>query len=80
MTAPQLLDIVRQDSYARLKWQVLRRLGLCPASLRARLLSRRSVLRLACQMILDDAPSERREWETNPYFDMAGFQKCLAGS
>ena len=80
MTAPQLLDIVRQDSYARLKWQVLRRLGLCPASLRARLLSRRSVLRLACQMVLDAGAAGGGERWQNPNFDLARFHKYLAGS
>ena len=75
-----MIEAVRSDHCARLKWRVLRELGICPASLRARLLTKRSVMSLACQMILD-LPEERggRVGEINPNFDMARFQ-CLAGS
>lgn len=75
-----MIEAVRSDSCARLKWRVLRQLGVSPLSLRARLLTKRRVLRLACQMILD-LPAENGGSirESNPNFDMARFD-CLAGS
>ena len=80
MTAAELISAAEADSYARLKWQVLRRLGICPVSLRAHLLTKRSVLRLACQMVLDGGDAQRgTAREENPNFDMARFT-CLAGS
>ena len=80
MTAAELIAAAEADSCARLKWQVLRRLGICPTSLRARLLTKRSVLRLACQLVLDGGTAARGAVrEKNPNFDMARFQ-CLAGS
>ena len=75
-----MIEAVRSDSCARLKWRVLRELGICPVSLRAKLLTKRRALRLACQMILD-LPAENGGSirESNPNFDMARFD-CLAGS
>ena len=80
MTAAEMIEAVRSDSCARLKWRVLRQLGVSPLSLRARLLTKRRTLRLACQMILDlPAESGGSIRESNPNFDMARFD-CLAGS
>ena len=79
MTAADLIAAAQADSYARLKWFVLHQLGICPASLRARMLGKRTVLRLACQMALDAGAAEGTVREENPNFDMARF-RCLAGS
>lgn len=79
MTAETLIEKARADHFARLKWQVLQALGICPASVRARLLSKRAVLAMACQLILDSGnlPAGFMRAE-NPNFDMARF-KDLAG-
>ena len=79
MTAAELIAKAEADSYARLKWQVLRRLGICPASLRARLLTKRRVLLLACQMVLDSRTSAGGTGEENPNFDMARFKNLAGG-
>ena len=81
MTAAAMIAAAGADSYARLKWRVLRYLGICPASLRARLLGRRRVLHMAGQIVLDaDAAGVGTVRDMNPNFDMTRFQKCLAGS
>ena len=72
MTAEQMLAAAAADSFGRLRWTVLRRLGVCPLSPRARLLTRRGVLRLACQMVLDGR-GRAAEGE-NPHFDAARFR------
>lgn len=79
MTAETLIAKAQADHFARLKWQVLHRLGICPASVRARLLTKRAVLAMACQLILDSGtPSAAHVRAENPNFDMARF-KDLAG-
>lgn len=84
MTAPasaKLMAALAEDPAARLKWRVMGRLGICPASLRARLLTRRKVLECACHLALDaekaktDAPAA----EENPNFDMARFRALSGG-
>ena len=72
MTAEQMLAAAAADSFGRLRWTVLRRLGVCPLSPRARLLTRRGVLRLACQMVLDGR--DRAAEGENPRFDAARFR------
>ena len=80
MTAEQMLAAAAADSFGRLRWTVLRRLGVCPLSPRARLLTRRGVLRLACQMVLDGRGRAAEEAEgvpaegENPHFDDARFR------
>ena len=79
MTAAELIAAGKADSYGRLKWQVLRRLGICPASLRAHLLTKRRVLLLACHMILDSRTSAEATGEENPNFDMTRFRNLAGG-
>ena len=79
MTAEKLIAAAAEDSFLRLKWQVLRRLGICPASLRAHLLTKRRVLLLACQMVLDNRASAGSAGEENPNFDMARFKNLAGG-
>jgi hypothetical protein len=77
VTAEELLAETASDSYGRLRWQVLRRLGICPASLRALLLPRRAVLRFAGQLVLDDGGAVPSE--VNPNYDPARFQRLAEG-
>lgn len=79
-SAQELLCAAERDAAARLRWEVLRRLGVCPLSLRARLLSRRGALRVACQMVLDgrETAGSGAEYGGNPCFDEARF-RALAG-
>ena len=79
MTAEKLIAAAAEDSFSRLKWQVLWRLGVCPASLRAHLLTKRRVLLLACQMVLDSRTSAGSTGEENPNFDMARFKNLAGG-
>ena len=71
MSGAELLQRAEADAAGRLRWRVLRSLGVCPLSLRGRLLSRRRALALACQLALDagDGPAGG-----NPAFDMARFR------
>ena len=75
--AEELLRALEGDSLARLKWRVLALLRICPLSLRARLMTKRQVLRCACHLALDNgaqlSDSERRGADENPDFDMARF-------
>ena len=77
MTAETLLEQVARDSAGRLRWKVMERLGICPASLRGRLLTRRRALRLACQMVLDQQEKDGvcTGAGTNPNFDMGRFER-----
>ena len=77
MTAETLLERTSRDLSGRLRWRVMQRLGICPASLRGRLLSRRRAMRLACQLILDAGEADSRAMPvgTNPNFDMARFER-----
>lgn len=78
--ADTLLSALEADPMARLKWRVLGRLGVSPLSLRARLLSRRETLRLACHLALDAGAGAGTAGETgsNPGFDPARF-RALGG-
>ena len=73
-----LLDALERDSVKRLKWRVMERLHICPASLRGRLLTKRRALEYACHLALD--AGERAPVNTkarplfNPGFDMARFR------
>ncbi|MBE6914318.1 MAG: hypothetical protein E7472_05225 [Ruminococcaceae bacterium] len=80
INAQELLREAQRDAAARLRWQVMRRLGVCPLSLRGRMLSRRGALRIACQMVLDGraAAGNGAESGGNPCFDEARF-RALAG-
>ena len=65
-----LLESLKRDDMARLRFVVCRELGLVPGSLSARLLTRRQVLTLACHLVLE---RERGGGEENSRFDMARF-------
>ena len=75
--AEELLRALEGDSLERLKWRVLALLGVCPLSLRARLMTKREVLRCACHLALDagshPTEGEQRSANQNPNFDMARF-------
>lgn len=77
MTAETLLQRTARDLPGRLRWKVMQRLGICPASLRGRLLSRRRAMRMACQLILDagDCGGQAPSAGANPNFDMARFER-----
>lgn len=76
-SAEDLLRALEEDSFARLKWRVLALLRASPLSLRARLMTKREVLRCACHLALDTgarpADGDRRGANQNPNFDMARF-------
>lgn len=76
-SAEDLLRALEKDSFARLKWRVLALLRVCPLSLRARLMTKREVLRCACHLALDAgarSPARKRSGASeNPNFDMARF-------
>lgn len=74
MTAEQLLEQTAGDASGRLRWLVMERLGICPASLRGRFLSRHKALKLACHMVLD-TQGEHGQTGANPQFDMARFER-----
>ena len=76
--AEELLRALEGDSLERLKWRVLALLGVCPLSLRARLTTKREVLRCACHLALDAgarSPETERHGakNENPNFDMARY-------
>ena len=79
----ELLSTLSGDSVKRLKWRVMERLHICPASLRGRLLTKRKALEYACHLALDagerTAPAKTKAASNeNPGFDMARF-RALAG-
>ena len=55
MTAEKLLEELRRDAPARLKWTVCRYLGIRSGSLAWLLMSRRRVMVWACHIALDAA-------------------------
>lgn len=77
--AEELLRKTAEDAAGRLRRVVLRRLGVCPLSLRGRLLSRRGALRLACQMVVDGRASGGAAAGGNPNFDEARFRRLAEG-
>ena len=79
MTAAELIAAAQEDHFARLKWQVLRALGICPASVRALLLTKRAVLCMACQLVLDGGAVPGGAQTENPDFDMARFKQLAGG-
>ena len=78
----ELLRALAGDSMKRLKWRVTERLGICPASLRARLLTNRRALEFAGHLVLDAgeraAAKPKTKTDENPNFDPARF-RALAG-
>ena len=81
----ELLDALGRDSVKRLKWRVMERLHICPASARGRFLTKRRALEYACHLALDAgerasaaAVKSNAEPPFNPGFDMARF-RALAG-
>lgn len=81
MTAEELLARTARDAAGRLRWRVMERLGICPVSLRGRLLSRRRALKLAAQLVLDAGQALPGETEpcTNPNFDMERYRRLTGG-
>ena len=80
MTTEALLQRTAGDLSGRLRWRVMQRLGISPASLQGLLLSRRRALRLACQMVLDAPPvSAPVQVGSNPNFDMERFLRLSGG-
>ena len=76
-----LLSALSGDCMKRLKWRVMERLNICPASLRGRLVTKRRTLEYACHLVLDAgerAANRNVNAEENPNFDMARF-RALAG-
>ena len=79
----ELLRALDADPMRRLKWRVMERLDICPASLRARLLTKRRALEYACHLALDAgeraaSANTKAAAGENPGFDMARFH-ALAG-
>ena len=79
MTAEELLEHTARDLPGRLRWRVMRLLGISPVSAGGLLLSRRRALRLACQLVLDAGDGTGRQWGVNPQFDMARFRRLRGG-
>ena len=80
MSAAELLERTAADAAGRLRWRVMRRLGICPVSLRGRLLGRRRAMRLACQLVLDAGNEPgTAERGSNPNFDMARYLQRTGG-
>jgi len=80
MNARRMLTRCADDAAGRLRWVVLQRLGICPASLRGRLLGRRAAMRFACQLILDGGKDAGAQTGTNPNFDMRRYEALAGGS
>ena len=74
MTAETLLDELRADAPARLKWAVCRYLGIRPGSLGWLLMSRRRALSWACHIALDAAGGGAGA-ERNGGFDFERFRQ-----
>lgn len=75
MKGEELLSAVEGDKVERLKWIVLRRLGVSPVSWKARLFSGRRAVICACQMILDRRGSSPAPGAENSGFDMKKFEE-----
>ena len=74
----RLLDAARRDSLGRLRWVVLRELGVSPLSFGALFLSKRRVLAIALQMVLDLQEISGGDLE-NDGFDEGRFRGLLEG-
>lgn len=66
----ELLDCLRRDSAARLKWLVCRRLGILPGSREERRMTLRRTVECACHLLLDEGAESG-----NAGFDMARFRR-----
>lgn len=75
MRGEELLSAVEGDKLERLKWIVLRRLGVSPVSWQARLLSGRRAVICACQLLLDLRSSSSAPGAGNSGFDMEKFKE-----
>ena len=74
MVAEKLLNELRRDAPARLKWMVCRYLGIRPGSLAWLLASRRRVMVWACHIALDTAGNGTGTNE-NEGFDPERFRR-----
>lgn len=73
MTVDALLDRVRGDDWARLRWHLCRLFGVAPWSRLGRALGDEECLLLAAQLVLDRAGTELPAGGSNPNFDAAAF-------
>lgn len=71
MISEQLIESLSGDSMARLRWRVMRALGIAPCSAAARSMTDSECLTYAAHMVLD-MRQDRAKTE-NPAFDMARF-------
>lgn len=72
----RLIESAEKDSVRRLKWVVCRSIGVSPLSVQARLLTKKAVLRMACNMILDRRGGGiPRPPFANTGFDMERFDR-----
>ena len=74
MRVEKLLEELRRDAPARLKWTVCRYLGIRPGSLAWLLMSRRRVMVWACHIALDTAGSGAGA-DRNEGFDPERFRQ-----
>jgi|GEM_PF-5745140 len=74
----RLLEKARGDSVRRLRWVVLRALGISPLSFGALFLSKRRVFSIALQMVLDLQDLGGAD-EENEGFDEGHFRRLLEG-
>lgn len=59
----KLLEALRGDSMGRLRHLVLREAGLSPFSLRAALITKKQILRHACQLALDGEEFQKGKFD-----------------
>lgn len=71
MTGTELMQSLAADPVARLRWTVLRRLGIAPFSQQAKAMSDAECLVCAAHMALD--ASAQGPDSSNPAFDMDRF-------
>lgn len=80
MSGEELLSAVEKDPVGRLKWIVLRRLGVSPLSWQARFFSGRRAVICACNMILDRRGALTARKAENGSFDMDKFEEMRRAS
>lgn len=75
MTAQQLLERVRSDDLARLRWLLCRMFHVAPWSALGRGLRDEDCLVLAAQLVLDRQETAAQGETGNPNFDVETFRK-----
>ena len=81
MNAAELIKSLEKDPMERLRWLVLRGLGIIPGSRRAREISDWDILRCAAHMVLDnrDISKGTGEQGENGSFDKERFKRLSEG-